>query len=100
MADKWEELISKGVPLASGNVTANVSIIRSVKSPSVKLVSLGKLFKSVAFKPQDWDNIIPILTLMVAEAKKPDQATQKTQSVEPDSFYSQEETDRRGEQKP
>lgn len=70
MSEKWEELNVKRIPLASGNVQATVSIIRSTKNPTIKLVSLGKLFHSVAFKVPDWENILPVIVELVKEAKE------------------------------
>jgi len=106
---EWTTLDSVSVQL--DKIRAELSIIQSEPNSKsgqvVRLVSVKKIFKAVAFKPEDWERILPVLTRMVQDAKnvttqplKPDQTTQRTQSVAPDSFYSQEETDRKKGEKP
>lgn len=64
---EWVELEKEEVRLQKG-ITATIRVICPEDKPDVKLIAISKLFKSVAFKPEDWELILPILLRKVKDA--------------------------------
>jgi hypothetical protein len=60
MMTEWVTLEEESIELGKG-ITARISVIHPEGKPETILIALGKLFKSVALKPEDWKRVLPVL---------------------------------------